>query len=82
MTTETIIQIVRKHLADNGYSGLRQPDAECGCELDDLNPCGDSFAECKPGYRHADPRPGQEDGWAIFPSWVTPKPEEWEGIET
>ena len=79
MTTVTVIQIVRKHLADNGYTGLMVPGGECGCELDDLQPCGESFAGCVPGYRHADPREkSSSDAWAIWSKQEPPTAQEWE----
>jgi len=42
------ISIVRNWLKENGYDGLFIDD--CGCVLDDLQPCGKDFAWCKPGY--------------------------------
>lgn len=50
------IEIVKKHLVENGFDGL-QNDAECGCELSDLVPCGNDFSMCTPGYKH----PGNGD---------------------
>ncbi len=46
-----IIELVKQHLKDNGYDGLCLMDGECGCLLDDLQPCGESFANCEPGYK-------------------------------
>ena len=46
----TVREIVEKWLADNGYEGLYRTDA-CGCELDDLVPCGECFDDCAPGYK-------------------------------
>lgn len=51
----TVIEILKQHLVDNGFDGLVNGDAECGCELSDLQPCGENFADCKPAYKHADP---------------------------
>ena len=65
MTNKTVIQIVAEHLRANGYSGLRNEDG-CGCEVDDLQPCGDDFAKCEAGYKHSDPREGRKHVWAIF----------------
>ena len=49
-------EIVKKYLTENGFDGLFQ--AECGCSLVDLMPCGDQFmADCNPGYKH----PGDAD---------------------
>lgn len=47
----TVIQIISEHLQSIGADGLVQPDAECGCELDDLVPCCRDFASCAPGYK-------------------------------
>ena len=47
----TIIKIITKHLHDEGFDGLYHPDAECACLIGDLNPCGETFADCKTGYR-------------------------------
>ena len=60
----TVIEIVKAHLVVNGFDGLVQTDAECGCLLDDLQPCGGDFAACEPGYRGV----GREDPecWAIY----------------
>ena len=51
----TVIEILKQHLIDNGFDGLVNGDAECGCELSDLQPCGESFANCKPAYKYEDP---------------------------
>lgn len=50
---KTVIDLVRQSLIDAGYDGLYNEDAECGCLLDDLRPCGNDFAECNPGYKGA-----------------------------
>lgn len=61
--TKTVIQIVREHLKSNGFDGLVQSYAECGCLLDDLAPCCDNISHCKPGYRIDDSEsPG---GWLV-----------------
>lgn len=60
----TVITIVADHLRANGFGGLVQPDEECGCELDDLQPCGESFASCLPGYKHLTPDNDEHD-WII-----------------
>jgi hypothetical protein len=41
--------IIIKYLIDNKYDGLYIPGG-CGCKLDDLMPCCENFADCKPGY--------------------------------
>lgn len=47
----TIEEIVKKYLADNGYDGLVMEDGECGCTLDDFQPCGEDFGGCEPAYK-------------------------------
>ena len=48
----TVKEIVEKYLKDNGYTGLVNSDGECGCEIDDLFPCGELYPECcEPGYK-------------------------------
>lgn len=62
--SRTVIEIVRAHLVAGGFDGLVLPDAECGCQLSDLQPCGETFACCEPGYKRADPNnPGD---WLMF----------------
>ena len=40
-------------LRKTGFSGLYSTADECGCEIDDLAPCGEYDPSiCKPGYRH------------------------------
>ena len=60
----TVIEIVKAHMEANGFDGLVQADAECGCLCDDLVPCGGDFSTCEPGYRgmSAD-EPGE---WGIY----------------
>lgn len=53
---KTVIEIIKQHLIDNGFDGLYNEDLECGCELDDLEPCGDIRSDCTAGYKH----PGNE----------------------
>ena len=42
-------KILQKWLKDNGYDGLAMKD--CGCGLDDLIPCGNSFEDCIPARK-------------------------------
>lgn len=42
----TLMEILATFLKDNGYDGLCNPQAECGCSIDDLFPCGE--------YQHGD----------------------------
>ena len=44
-------QILSKWLTENGFQGLYNADVRCGCDVDDLNPCGDCAMECKPAYK-------------------------------
>ena len=46
MTTR---EIIIEHLQSAGFDGLAGED--CGCGLDDLMPCGESFADCVPAHR-------------------------------
>lgn len=51
--TPTLIEMVHEWLHDHGYEGLCNPDAECGCDIDDLMPCGcPNEDDCRAGYRH------------------------------
>ena len=45
-----VIDIVREWLAEEGYTGLCNPDAECGCTLNDFVPCGDICSDGIGGY--------------------------------
>lgn len=56
--TENIMAIgmVRAWLKVNGYDGLYTED--CGCEVDDLMPCGEFGGRCEPGYKAS--CPGEE----------------------
>ena len=46
--SKMVREIVMEYLLANGYDGLCADD--CGCEIDDLGPCGESFWHCVPGY--------------------------------
>ena len=59
-----VIEIVRAHLVAGGFDGLLQADAECGCELDDLQPCGGDFASCEPAFKG--PGPSGQGDWLMF----------------
>jgi len=48
----TVTEIVKKYLKENGFTGLVHADTECGCPIDGLRLCGESWAECAPGYQH------------------------------
>lgn len=43
--------IIIDFLQANGYDGLVNLDAECGCAMDDLAVCDSPFVECVPAYR-------------------------------
>lgn len=77
----TVIQIVRKHLEDNGYTGLVAPMGDCGCELSDLAPCCSEISQCAPGYKHMDPRqPDDPHSFAIWKQKEAPTAEQWERV--
>ena len=42
--------IVKEYLKENEFDGLYNPDGECACEINDLQPCCENFSECRPGY--------------------------------
>ena len=44
-------EIVKQWLEEHGCDGLCDPDAECGCGIDDLNPCGGVCDDCIPARR-------------------------------
>lgn len=56
----TVLDILDQYLRANGYDGLVNPDAECGCRLGDLRPCASDFSGCEPAYRRE-----HEDGWRM-----------------
>jgi len=51
MTPPTVLDLVRAALTAGGYDGLYNVAGECGCETDDLDPCGHLGPECCAGYR-------------------------------
>ena len=46
-----LVKLVVAWLKENGYDGLYSPDLSCGCDIDDLMPCGEPSSNCGPGYR-------------------------------
>lgn len=60
-----VIEIVKAHLVANGFDGLVQTDAECGCLCDDLAPCNSDYSQCEPGYRGAHEE-GDAGDWAMY----------------
>jgi len=49
----TVKELIVKHARENGYDGLVEPFGECGCEIDDICPCGDmkDVTDCEFGYK-------------------------------
>lgn len=44
-------EIIKKYLKDNGYDGLVSTFGDCGCSVDDLEPCGCiNIDECVPAF--------------------------------
>ena len=66
----TVEKIVKEWLKVNGYAGLCNPDAECGCELSDLNCCCGSCFGCEPAYKHLTPE--DHDGDFLMSNSKTP----------
>lgn len=63
MTGKEVLVVALK---DRGYDGLVSVDAECGCELADLVPCGECCCGCTPAYRGPDPE--GESKWMMYAS--------------
>lgn len=59
-----VIEIVAEHLRSRGFDGLFNGDAECGCEIGDLEPCMGGMSGCEPGYKRQDPS-GEPGDWII-----------------
>jgi hypothetical protein len=60
-------EIVEAWLKQNGFDGLYNSDAECGCLIGDLAPCGEIPLECTAGYKQpCDESCGDHD-WHIGP---------------
>ncbi len=54
-------EILESWLKENGYDGLLNAGAMCGCQIGDLIPCcGDGLRDCEPGYKV--PCDGNPDG--------------------
>lgn len=50
MPENTVVEIVKKYLVDNGYDGLYSEDYNCACTLDNFRWCGEYMGQCTPGY--------------------------------
>jgi hypothetical protein len=50
---KTVKLIVADWLKANGFDGLCNPDAGCGCLIGDLAPCGEMSQHCLSGKRVA-----------------------------
>jgi hypothetical protein len=48
------LEIIKKYLRDNGYDGLCTPDKLCGCGVEHLCPCCETFQDCQPAYEYKD----------------------------
>ena len=46
-----VLSIVCNHLEQFGYDGLYNSDVPCGCNTEDLIPCGMDCSSCLPGYQ-------------------------------
>ena len=76
-----MIDIIKKHLTENGYDGLVNTEIPCGCHLGDLCFCAECFLECSPAYKYHDPRPGKEHQWGMFTQKEPPTAEQFERLE-
>ena len=45
-----VIGIIIKYLEDNKYDGLCNGERECGCNIDDIAPCGEVGHVCNPAW--------------------------------
>lgn len=45
-----LLEFLAKALADNEYDGLVNPDSECACLCNDLEPCCHINNGCYPGH--------------------------------
>lgn len=63
MANPTVEEIVKEYLEANGYGGLFH-NGDCGCPVDELRPCMETFGPCEAGYLHAPPENSEFD-WMI-----------------
>jgi hypothetical protein len=59
-----VIEIVADHLRSIGADGLVCPDADCGCELAQLEVCEGGMSQCQPGWKGAGSIDSPE--WRMF----------------
>ena len=45
----TVQEIVKEYLTTHGYDGLYNED--CGCQINNLSPCGDDIIFCRAGCK-------------------------------
>lgn len=51
MKTFNGLEMVSRFLKEHGCDGLVNQKIGCGCDVDDLGPCGDGFgSDCKAAY--------------------------------
>ena len=65
-----VYEIVKQYLKENGYDGLCNSDAECGCNFDHLMVCESCCADCVSAYNH-----GEMRGYDYYMSPEKPKTE-------
>jgi hypothetical protein len=59
-----LLDLLKQSLKAQGYEGLCSDG--CGCDIEDLAPCGNCWCQCSPGYRHAvDPGKNYGFEWEI-----------------
>ena len=52
--TPTVERALIVYGENNGYDGLVNTPLECGCDWQDLAPCGHLGIGCQMAYRHSD----------------------------
>lgn len=58
----SVKEMVLGFLKANGYDGLCNPDAECGCSKDDLFACGNyQYGDCVCAYKGKPPASEADD---------------------
>ena len=64
-----VIEIIRAHLEQIGADGLC--GGECGCEAEDMCPCGNDMTECVPAKNNREKARREA---SIF--WMEPMPDQ------